>query len=65
MNSEVYAKGTCWNYWGCSEEKRKVCSAFNSGSKDECFIISKFLANGCRDIEDCYDCPWYKSYREE
>jgi hypothetical protein len=65
MNTGVYTRGTCWNYWKCSEGKRNKCSVFTSSSNDECFILSNFSAEGCAVAEDCYNCPWYKYCREE
>jgi len=59
--------GSCWEYWGCSEEIRNGCKSYVSDSGHECWFVTGSLTyqyNRCvrlkNEYKKCWDCPWFK-----
>ena len=52
----------CWDFWKCSENIKKNCSAYKTNSGRECWLMA---ADYCpylkeKGFKTCDDCPWFK-----
>lgn len=59
----------CWEFMGCSPEKKSLCSAYKNNMGKECWMIAGSASSNpdCIKIKkhvfECWDCPWYKKVK--
>jgi len=58
---------TCWDYYNCSEESKKICPAYKIGNENSNFNdcplwIPNIELGGPEKHGPCYQCEWYKKF---